>query len=53
MGYDFDNYLAEIPKNSLKHDAVITTNSNELSGFLSMGVADMSCLLYTSDAADE
>ena len=42
MGYDFDNYLAEIPEKSLKHDAVIATNSNDLSGFLSMGVADMS-----------
>ena len=42
MGYDFDNYLAEIPEKSLKHDAVIATNSNDISGFLSMGVADMS-----------
>ena len=42
MGYDFDNYLAEIPENSLKHDAVIATNSNDISEFLSMGVADMS-----------
>lgn len=42
MEYDFNNYLAEIPKNSLKHDAVISTESNNLIGFLSMGVADMS-----------
>ena len=42
MRYDFDNYLAEIPEKSLKHDAVIATNSNDISGFLSMGVADMS-----------
>ena len=42
MEYDFDNYLAEIPKNSLKYDAVIATDSNDVSGFLSMGVADMS-----------
>ena len=42
MEYDFDNYLAKIPKNSLKHDAVIETNSSDVSDFLSMGVADMS-----------
>ena len=48
MQYDFDNYLAEIPENSLKCDAVKATNTNDICKFLSMG-----CLLYTSDAADE
>ena len=38
MGYDFDNYLAEIPEKSLKHDAVKAINSNDISGFLSEAV---------------
>ena len=42
MKYDFDNYLAKIPINSLKYDEVIASNSNETNEFLSMGVADMS-----------
>ena len=42
MQYDFDNYLAEIPENSLKYDAIKATNSSDICKFLSMGVADMS-----------
>ena len=42
MQYDFDNYLAEIPENSSKYDAVKATNTNDICKFLSMGVADMS-----------
>ena len=42
MQYDFDNYLAEIPENSLKYDAIKATNSSDIYKFLSMGVADMS-----------
>ena len=42
MKYNFDNYLATIPIRSLKHDAIISTNCFDTSGFLSMGVADMS-----------